>query len=154
MERDAQREPEHPALTHDYIYPYRGYWAPGGRCRVRIYQAEGQTPVVLVSELPDNENTSITNLAEYLAAELIVRHFPQRFEEEDPVVWIEHYPRTPEEQRQGMPVYARVEFASYRPRKRFVGGVDRIAIGTPHWTHLTEAELRELLNRLTDGAGM
>jgi hypothetical protein len=27
--------------THDYIHYYRGYWSDGGKCRIRIYQEEG-----------------------------------------------------------------------------------------------------------------
>ena len=73
--------------THDYIHHYRGYWSDGGRCRVSIYQADGQTPVVICSQLSDNENTSVTNMAEYLAAEVIEEHSLPT-----PLVWIEHYP--------------------------------------------------------------
>jgi hypothetical protein len=56
---------------HDYIHHYRGYWSGGGRCRIRIFLEEGQAPIVICSELPDNPNTSVTNMAEYLAAEII-----------------------------------------------------------------------------------
>ena len=28
--------------THDYVHRYRGYWSDGGKCRIRIYQEEGQ----------------------------------------------------------------------------------------------------------------
>ena len=58
--------------THDYIHHYRGYWSDGGRCRIRIYQ-EGRALVVICTQLPDNDNTSVTNMAEYLAAEVIDR---------------------------------------------------------------------------------
>jgi hypothetical protein len=47
--------------THDYIHHYRGYWSEGGKCRIRIYWEEGHAPVVICSQLPDNENTSVTN---------------------------------------------------------------------------------------------
>ena len=73
--------------THDYIHHYRGYWSDGGKCRIRIYREEGQSPVVICSQLPDNDNTSVTNMAEYLAGEVI--------EEQSlptPLTWIEHYP--------------------------------------------------------------
>jgi hypothetical protein len=32
--------------THDYIHCYRGYWSDGGKCRIRIYQEDGQSRVV------------------------------------------------------------------------------------------------------------
>jgi hypothetical protein len=60
--------------THDYIHHYRGYWSDGGKCRIRIYQGNGQAPVVICSQLPDNDNTSVTNMAEYLAAEIMESH--------------------------------------------------------------------------------
>ena len=56
--------------THDYIHHYRGYWSDGGKCRIQIYQEAEGAPVVICSQLPDNENTSVTNMAEYLAAEV------------------------------------------------------------------------------------
>ncbi len=44
-------------------------------------------PVVICSQLPDNHNTSVTNMAEYLAAEVIEEHCLPT-----PLTWIEHYP--------------------------------------------------------------
>lgn len=60
--------------TQDYVHHYRGYWSEGGRCRIRIYREEGQPPLVVCSQPPDNGNTSITNMAEYLAAEVVEGH--------------------------------------------------------------------------------
>ena len=73
--------------THDYIHHYRGCWSEGGRCRIRIYREDGQAPVVICSQLPDNDNTSVTNMAEYLVAEVIEEHALPT-----PLVWVEHYP--------------------------------------------------------------
>jgi hypothetical protein len=50
--------------THDYIRPT----ARGGRCRMRIYQDGDELPVVVCTELPDNEGMSITNAAGQIAA--------------------------------------------------------------------------------------
>jgi hypothetical protein len=60
--------------THDYVRYYRGYWSDGGKCRIRIYGDDGQAPVIICSQLPDNRNTSIANIVEYLAVEVIVKH--------------------------------------------------------------------------------
>ena len=60
--------------THDYIHYYRGYWSGGGKCRIRIYQEEGEASVIICSQLPDNHNTSVTNMAECQAAEVIEQH--------------------------------------------------------------------------------
>jgi hypothetical protein len=74
--------------THDYIHHYRGYWSDdGGRCRIRIYQEDAQSPVVICSQPWDNSNTSVTNMAEYLAAEVVEEHSLPR-----PLTWVEHYP--------------------------------------------------------------
>jgi hypothetical protein len=73
--------------THDYVHYYRGYWSDGGRCRIRVYQEDGQAPVVICSQLPDNDNTSVTNMAEYIAAEVIEEHVLRT-----PLIWVEHYP--------------------------------------------------------------
>jgi hypothetical protein len=51
--------------THDYIHHYRGYWSDGGKCRIQIYREDGQRPVVVGSQLPDNANTFVTNKAAY-----------------------------------------------------------------------------------------
>jgi hypothetical protein len=74
--------------THDYIHPYRSYWSDGRKCRIRIYRGERRVPVVICSQLTDNDNTSVTNMVEYLAAEVIREHnLPT------PLVWVEHYPQ-------------------------------------------------------------
>ena len=52
--------------THDYIHHYRGYWSEGGKCRIRIYREDGQASVVICSQLPDNDNTSVTYVADRL----------------------------------------------------------------------------------------
>jgi hypothetical protein len=44
---------------HDYVHHYRGYWSEGGKCRIRIYEDEAESPVVICSQLLDNVNTSI-----------------------------------------------------------------------------------------------
>lgn len=59
-------------LAADYIHPT----PHAGRCRVRVYlpHEEGDAPVVICSELPDNRGVSVTNAAERIAAEVIGRH--------------------------------------------------------------------------------
>ncbi len=42
--------------------------------QIRIYKEEDRPPVAVCSQLPDNDNTSVTNMAEYLAAEVIEEH--------------------------------------------------------------------------------
>jgi hypothetical protein len=92
--------------THEYIHYYRGYWSNGGKCRIRIYQEDGQTPVVICSQLPDNRNTSVTNMAEYLTAEVIAEHGLAT-----PLTWIEHYP----EHEGEIGEYSLVRFSNLSP---------------------------------------
>jgi hypothetical protein len=73
-------------LAVDYIHPT----PRDGLCRVRIYlpEDEGDAPVVICSELPSNEGSSVTYSAHQLAAEVIRYH-----KLGVPPVWIEHYPK-------------------------------------------------------------
>jgi hypothetical protein len=125
--------------THDYIHHYRGYWSDGGRCRIRIYQEEGRAPVAICSQLPDNANTSVTNMADYLAAEVIEEHpLPT------PLTWIEHYP----EHEGQIGEYSLVRFSSWESQEVGLGGVWRCRVGTPSWSHLTPEAVDELLGGL------
>jgi hypothetical protein len=60
--------------SHDYVHYYTGSWSDGGRCRIRIYHEDGCAPVVVCSQLSNNDNTSVTSMAEYLAAEVMEEH--------------------------------------------------------------------------------
>ncbi len=121
--------------THDYVHRYRGYWSDGGKCRIRVYRGEGELPVVVCSQLPDNTNTSVTNMAEYLAAEVIEGHSLPA-----PLVWLEHYPE--HEGRTGE--WSQVGFSSWETKEVFLGGVRRRRVGSPRWSHLAPEEAQRL----------
>ena len=97
---------------------------------MRILEEEGKPPTMILTELNDNPSSSVTNMIEILAAKLIAKHFPIRFEAvgEDPVILIEHYePRR--DARRGTrrkPSYDRVTFESWAPRKVWLGGQERL----------------------------
>src|SRR5918994_6561494 len=96
-------------LATDYIHPT----PRGGRCRVRVYlpDDERDAPVVICSELPTNEGSSLTYVAKQLAAEVIRYHrLPA------PVVWIEHHP--PESTDGTAETFDLVAFSSYEVRER------------------------------------
>jgi hypothetical protein len=62
-----------------------------------ITRKDGHHPVVICSQLPNNGNKSVTNMAEYLTAEMIEEHgLPM------PVVSIEHYPESTREGSEGI----------------------------------------------------
>jgi hypothetical protein len=122
--------------THDYVHHYRGYWSDGGRCRIRIYREDGLAPVVICSQLPDNDNTSVTNMAEDLAAEVIEEH-----ELPTPLVWIEHYP----EHEGEIGEYSLVRFSSWKLEEACLGGIWRFRAGSPEWVPLGSEEIGALL---------
>ncbi len=131
--------------TADFRYAYRGYYDDGGICRVRLFGDTRRPPVILVSQLEENRNTSVTNMAEYLAAEIGAKHFPERFEARDPFVFIEHY-RYPEEKDPTLrEIWSKVRFDSYTPRLVTLGGVMRTKLGTPRWTYLPPTDVAGLI---------
>jgi len=105
------------------------------------------------TELADNAGSSVTNMAEYLAVEIVARHCPHLpgapADEGQPVVWLEHYPP-----RAGAPAgYDRVTFAPWRIRVDWVGGTLRRALGTPEWARLDRAAVAALLGPSAPSAG-
>ncbi len=121
--------------THDYVHEYRGYWSDGGRCGIRIYRGEAEPPVVVCSQLPDNTNTSVTNMAEYLAAEVVGKHSLPT-----PLVWLEHYP----EHQGRIGEWSLVRFSSWEPKEVSLGAVRRRRVGSPRWSHLSPEEAEGL----------
>ena len=103
--------------THDYVHFYRGYWSEGGRCRIRIYREEGKPPMVVCSQLPDNDNTSVTNMAEYPAAEGIEDH-----ELSTPLTWLRLYP----EHERGVEEWSLVKLSPWEREEVCVGGYGAI----------------------------
>jgi hypothetical protein len=75
-------------LRHDIPrYPYPGFRDCESACRLRIWQQE-RASVVIVTELDDNPGTSVTNRAEALAMQVY-----RQYELWPPCTrWIEHYP--------------------------------------------------------------
>ena len=74
----------------------------------------GKPPVVICSQLPKYGNTSVTNMADYLAAKVMKEHgLPT------PFVWIEHYP----EHEGELGEWSLVEFSSWGCAEVCLGGV-------------------------------
>ena len=117
--------------THDYVHLYRAYWSDGGRCPIRIYQGEGRAPVMICSQPPDNDNTSVTNMAEYLAAEVIEEHDLPTSR-----TWIEHYP----EHEGEIGEYSLVSFSGWETVVACLGGVWRYRMVRPRWSPLNPEE--------------
>ena len=125
----------------DTPYHYRGFWSDGGICRLRIYQPRGCPPVIIVTELPENTNTSVTNMAEYLVPEILRHYLPAHLGQ--PIVWIEHYPPTTFLRKTDQ--YTRVTFRSYEPTDFCLGGHWRPRIGQPQWHPISADEVAEMI---------
>lgn len=124
-------------LVVDEMYETRGLWQGEMQCRVRIFSRGEQPPVVIATELPDNEGTSVTNLAEVIFAEVMTKHLPHRIEQEQPAVFIEHYVHA----HQSKFEFDRVTFEHATPRIKGLGGIERKSLGDPDWHPLTPEQL-------------
>lgn len=135
--------------TRDERYYFRGNFSDGGVCRLRIFEGEGRPPVVVLTELDENENTSVTNMVEYLAAEVISKLLPWRWDFDPPAIVLENYPgrRSPTfPQRQpGRPDYDVVTFSSWTPKAIWQAGIKRIRLGEPDWMFLSLPEVAALI---------
>jgi hypothetical protein len=154
---------------HDYRYETYGYWDFGTVCRVRIYTSDDPyvLPIVLVTETSENSNTSITNLAENLAAEIRLKHEAEGIWNEFgiPFVWVEHYERDEHARRVGLvEEFDLVTFEDYMPRTSYLpnggiwqvkgyerymerGGRTRPSLGTPKWRSSSREEVEKLIEQ-------
>ena len=124
-----------PYILSDGNYRYAGYFDIPSACHLRVYTRVSGEPIFVATELPTNPGTSITNRAEYLAAEA-VHEFAPRWAGK-PFAWIEHYrhyPRRTEED-----TFDLVSFDSWTPVEDASGCR---TLGRPSWTRLTLDEVR------------
>ena len=66
-----------------FRYDYSGYWGCDSHCTLDI-----NVGLIICTENPDNEGTSITNMAEHLATRICYEYKIDPRE----MVWVEHYP--------------------------------------------------------------
>lgn len=57
--------------TKDYEHRYEDHDGNPGICRIRIFEEGTRRPVVVATDLSKNEGVSVTNAAEFIAADLI-----------------------------------------------------------------------------------
>jgi hypothetical protein len=99
---------------------------------VRLYLSEDErgAPVVICSEVPNNEGSSVTYSANQLAAEVIRYHKLAL-----PPVWVEHYPKEATDGHSE--TFALVVFSSYEVKERAPYlGETRLTLGEPVWKTL------------------
>ena len=123
-------------LVADFSLSIHGLYTGGTPCRVRLFHVTPH-PVILITAL--KAHTGLTNLIEYLAAQIVIDHrdlFPdgQRF------ACIEHYPGENQPD-----TYYGVAFASYRVGRGWREGEERKRLGAPRWTPMTQQAVEELI---------
>lgn len=147
-------EANQPRKLVDERFRFRGYHdhEAVGVCRVRIFERSHEPPVIVLTELPENETTSITNLAEQLWPEVIAKYLPHRFDYPEPAICIEHYP--PVRNRHGHiereATFDQVTFARWTPHAIFRRGHSRVELGEPDWHHLPWEKVQQLIDELED----
>jgi hypothetical protein len=141
-------EPMGANLLIDEVYEYRGYHSDGGFTRLRLYERPGRSPLMILTEMTENTNTSVTNMLEYLVAEIGTMLMPHRFDDDEPFVVIEHYPARPDSGMRELieERFAQVEFDDWKLRRQWLGGVERKRVGQPRWTPITDADVVQLLS--------
>ena len=139
-------------LIEDYTHTFCGPTGIRSACRVRFYlpdaaepgetlgEALGDAPVVIVSELPDNPGTSVTNAIEQIAAEVMVAH---RLAMGRAPVLVEHYPPRVTGGRDE--TFDLVVFANYEVREVIRGGIWQKEIGSPTWKPLDRCAVEVLV---------
>jgi hypothetical protein len=107
--------------------------------RVYLPENERDAPVVVCSELPNNEGSSVTYAVEQLAAEVIRYHrLPA------PVVWIEHHP--PIATDGDTETFDLVDFSSYEVKEKgpYIGET-RLTLGEATWKRITRGMIEVLV---------
>ena len=115
-------------LAAEYIHHRLGYRFGAQCCWVRIYLgASGDAPVVICEELRES-GVRVSDVSEYLAAEVIRDHFSDGLPDlPHPMLWIEHRPA----RRRGPGRYRLISFSSYTPRPAGTGFVRPEKLGAP-----------------------
>ena len=61
-------------------------------CGLQIFPSAVDVPTVVLSELPYNRNTSVTNLVECIAAEVLQKYLSEQIGKNPSFHCVEHYP--------------------------------------------------------------
>ena len=107
--------------------------------RIYLPEDERDAPVVICSELPNNEGSSVTYSANQIAAE-VIRYYKLAV----PPVWIEHYPR---EATDGTSeTFELVVFSSYEVKERApYTGETKLTVVEPAWKTLDRGSVEALV---------
>jgi hypothetical protein len=131
-------------ITHEYLHHRVGYRFGTHCCWLCIYEGEaGDAPVVLASEPARIGDGDLAGMSEYLAAEVIQRHFADGLPElPRPLLWVEHRSNRG---RRGSGRYFLLDFPSYQPRPAGAGFVRPVTLGPPRREELAPEEVAILM---------
>jgi hypothetical protein len=162
-------------VIYDGQYDYVGLWRYPAHCWLRVYvpSGAGDVPVVIATQVPDNEGTSVTNFAEQLAwkvtqDQMVWAQAPGAARAG--FTWIEHYPweEYPEWKTSHEETFMRVTFAAVTSNLGDVTivGTDpetgdstsmrtfdvsateaQGALGEPTWEDLTREQVEQLIGQ-------
>ncbi|HTV56638.1 MAG TPA: hypothetical protein VMI06_17205, partial [Terriglobia bacterium] len=121
------------------IHRYRGWNTAGGQCGLEIFDPPDGIPVMVLTQLPWNVNTSVTNMIEYLAAEAALAHLRDRERSKPAFRCIEH---TYSWLGAG-DLFELVKFPLTWPRLK--KNWDRPCLGSPAWRKLSRQDLEALI---------
>ncbi|MFA5790690.1 MAG: hypothetical protein WC976_06490 [Caldisericia bacterium] len=72
------------------IFYYKGLGSCQSKCGVTILDGTNNKKIVVLTELPDNPGTSVTNFAEGIASAVVRDLLPEALAYA--IKWVEHYP--------------------------------------------------------------
>lgn len=123
----------------DDILQFKGLGGCESECGLKIWAFKNSYQdalpsryVVVMTELPDNPGTTVTNAGALIAKEVMEIYLRQA--DPETITWIEHYPP------RGNSVSVRIRETFDRMNIRFDGHQFR----NDGWTHLVEADLQTL----------
>jgi hypothetical protein len=138
----------------DFTFDFKGYHGCDSRCRVRIYRIDKHAnanalqrlhagdAVIVLSQLPENAGTSVTNASELIASDLYEQmRLAGHPLEPLRTVWIEHYPTLEGGHlvRDDMETFDRVTYGAFVPHG------PRPMFRSAQWNHLSPRLVVELL---------
>ncbi|HEV2416444.1 MAG TPA: hypothetical protein VGX94_01435 [Terriglobia bacterium] len=120
------------------IHRHRGWNTDGGQCGLEIFDPLDGVPVIVLTQLPWNANTSVTNMIETLAAEVALEYLPERECSRPAFRAVEHS----YEWLTGDELFSMVTFDLTWPGSKKIS--DRPHLGNPHWQKITRQEFEAL----------
>lgn len=136
----------------DTEHQFFGYGGQPAICRVQVYLLDGQPPLVVCVELVKNPGTSVTNMLEYLAAEVTERYLTaDDLAGDPPFLWLEVYERDEDARRARiLPSWSLATFSDYTRRPTHTMRPSpgrRYRLGSPAWRHLRREEFAAIVGR-------